>query len=105
MGAGIAAGDILMKPICVPCQRFFRPKQNGFAFIEGMPRDSSTPAGKRESHHWSPYKLWMGDLWICLGCGTEIVVGTGANRIAEHYEPDFAEMARKFGATLQVNDC
>ena len=34
-----------MKPICVPCQRFYRPKKNGFMFIEAMPR--ATPEAAR----------------------------------------------------------
>jgi hypothetical protein len=32
-----------MRPICVPCQRFFRPIKNGFHFIEGMPVDGAVP--------------------------------------------------------------
>ena len=93
-----------MKPICVPCQRFFRPKENGFAFIEGMPTDGAKP-GTAEPEKWKPYKLWSGDKWECHGCGAEIVVGVGVSPLAEHYEPNFVERVLSFGANLQVNDC
>jgi hypothetical protein len=92
-----------MKPICVPCQRFYRPKKNGFPFIEGMPIDNLTPPGTAAPHEWKPYKLWMGDKWACEGCGHELVVGVGP--IAEHYQPDFAERVERYGIELQVNDC
>ena len=94
-----------MKPICVPCQRFFRPKKNGFYFIEGMQAVNGAKPGTEEPENWKPYKLWLGDLWACEGCGTEIVVGTGRPPIAEHYEPNFKKQIEETGATLQVNDC
>jgi hypothetical protein len=94
-----------MKPICVKCQRFYRPKKNGTAFIEGMPKGNGVPAGTEAPEGWKPYKLWIGDLWECFGCGNEVIVGVAPDRIAEHYEPDFAEKVRIFGATIQVNDC
>ena len=89
-----------MKPICVPCQRFYRPKRNGFAFIEGMPIGQDAPVGKRDPSAWWPYKLWNGDLWWCPDCGAEIIVGVGAHRVAEHYEPDFSEKVAIFGAEI-----
>jgi hypothetical protein len=94
-----------MKPICVPCQRFYRPKKNGFKFIEGMPTENHAEPGTAEPQKWKPYKLWCGDLWECKGCGAEIVVGTGAHPIAEHYENRFADNVAAHGARLQVNDC
>jgi hypothetical protein len=39
----------------------------------------------------SPYKLWVADLWICEECGVEIVAGFGAQPIAEHWQPTYAE--------------
>lgn len=93
-----------MKPICVPCQRFFRPKQNGKYFIEGMPESGAEP-GNSEPEKWKPYKLWAGDLWECNGCGSQIISGTGLNPISEHYKPDFAEQAQRLNADYQVNDC
>lgn len=95
-----------MKPICVPCQRFFRVKKNGFYFIEGMPSVNDARPGVVDAEKWQPYKLWSGDLWACEGCGAKIVVGTGRAPIAEHYEANFSERVSSFGANqLQVNDC
>jgi len=94
-----------MKPICVPCQRFYRPKQNGFSFIEGMPIRKDAPKGAEEPEAWVPYKLWRGDLWVCQGCGSEIIVGTGVQAVAEHFENDFEDAIRICNAKLQVNDC
>lgn len=93
-----------MKPICVPCQRFFRCKKNDFPFIEGMPRDGAEP-GTAEPEKWSPYKLWLGDKWECEGCGAVIVVGVARQPMAEHYQPDFAPMVAHYRPELNVNDC
>ena len=93
------------KPVCVKCQRFYRPKKNGYSFVEGMPKYNGAPPGTIEPDSWQPYKLWHADLWQCQGCGHEIVVGAGCDPIAEHYQPDFAKAVTVFGATLQVNDC
>lgn len=94
-----------MKPICVPCQRFYRPKKNDFAFIEGMPRVNGAEPGVSQPESWKPYKLWYGDLWECKGCGAQIVVGTGLKPVSEHYRDDFNETVRATNPTLQVNDC
>ena len=96
----------MLKPICVTCQRFFRMEKCGFYFIEGMPKTDSPQPGKAEPESWKPYKLWVGDMWKCQGCGAEIIVGTGRSRIAEHYEADFEKKVKALGASqLQVNDC
>lgn len=97
-----------MKPICVPCQRFFRVKQNGFYFIEAMPvyNERHPLPGTAEPAKWTPYRLWVGDRWECEGCGAVIVSGVGLGPIAEHYQPEFAERIQRLGADqLQVNDC
>jgi hypothetical protein len=94
-----------MKPICVPCQRFFRPARNGYCFIEAMPDGSAQP-GLAEPEHWHPYKLWCGDRWECPDCGANIIVGVGHHPISEHYLPDFTEQVKLHGGDqLQVNDC
>jgi len=94
-----------MKPICVPCQRFFRVKHNGYYFIEAMPKgDSRDPLpGTVDAASWEPYKLWVGDLWACEGCGAQIVSGVASRPIAEHYQPEFADKICL--SQLQVNDC
>lgn len=95
-----------MKPICVPCQRFFRAKKNGFYFIEGMPKSGRPLPGTDEPERWQPYKLWSGDLYECEGCGAQIVAGFGSGPIRVKHEADFTETAIRLGATqLQVNDC
>lgn len=94
-----------MKPVCVPCQRFFRPTKNGLPFIEGMPDGNHPTPGLAEPDRWRPYKLWMGDEWACPDCGATIIVGVAHAPISEHYLPDFGSLVTQFGATLQVNDC
>lgn len=93
-----------MKPICVPCQRFYRPQKNGVFFIEGMPTENAD-AGTAEPEKWQPYKLWSGDRWACEGCGAVIIVGAGLNPVRERHHVDFKEMIKRLDATFQVNDC
>lgn len=93
-----------MKPICVPCQRFMRPKKNGLAFIEGMPTDNAKP-GLAEPEKWKPYKLWRGDLWECPDCGHQAIVGVARDPMAEHYQDHFKDEVARYDATLQINDC
>lgn len=94
-----------MKPVCVPCERFMRPKKNGFSIIEGMPTHNGAKPGKAEPEAWEPYKLWHADLWACPDCGATIVIGAAAAPLAEHYQPGFADMVTSYGATLLVKDC
>ena len=94
-----------MKPICVACRRFFRPKKNGYPFIEGMPTRDKPRPGCADPNPWRPYKLWLGDQWECAGCGASIIIGVGAEPVAEHFQPEFQERISSFGASLQVNDC
>jgi hypothetical protein len=103
----MVVGDrMMLKPVCVACRRFFRPKTNGYKFIEGMPIKNGAPPGLTDPAQWQPYKLWNGDLWWCEGCGLEIVVGVVGPPIVEHYQDDFKEAIRHWGGDrLQVNDC
>lgn len=99
-----------MKPVCVPCQRFFRVKKNGFYFIEAMPKPGIPTArvepGTAEPENWKPYKIWSGDLWQCDGCGAQIISGVGLNPISIHHEKKFADwLVSTNAAQLQVNDC
>ena len=95
-----------LKPICVPCQRFYRMEKSGYYFIEGMPRFAQAPKGTEAPDQWQPYKLWAGDLWRCEGCGAQIVNGTRRNPISEHYQPHFSGDVERLNASqLQVNDC
>lgn len=95
-----------MKPICVPCQRFYRPEKNGFCFMEQMPiaRDALPGLAKPES--WVPYKLWRGDLWQCPDCGHQLISGVAFSPIAEHYQPGFEQAVNETGIPLlKINDC
>ena len=95
-----------MKPICIPCQRFYRPVKSGFSFVEGMPIGDNVLPGKSDLERWVPYKLWQGDKWACPDCGSEIIVGTRRDPVSEHYMLDFSEKVTKFGGDqFQVNDC
>lgn len=95
----------MLKPVCVPCQRFFRPSNNGCAFIEGMPVGNDVKPGLAEPEKWKPYKLWVGDEWRCPDCGARIIVGFGNGPVDEHYRDTFQDSVKRFDATLQVNDC
>lgn len=95
-----------MKPICVRCQRFYRPHHTGRRFVEAMPKGGEIRAlpGTEHPEQWTPYKVWIGDEWICHGCGNLIIVGVAWQPLSEHYRPDF-EGARATAMYLQVNDC
>lgn len=98
-----------MKPICVPCHRFYRMVKSGYYFIEGMPIPQAfgvrVESGTADPDNWKPYKLWSGDLWRCEGCGHQIISGTGLLPIAEHYQSHFTDTAKRLDAEYQVNDC
>lgn len=94
-----------MKPICVPCQRFFKPFKNGRYFLEGMPIENGAKPGVSEAAKWAPYRLWVGDVWKCQGCGAEIISGVGRGPISEHYMPEFNRQREELRADFQVNDC
>jgi hypothetical protein len=99
----------MLKPICLPCHRFFRPKKTGLMFTEGMPRPQeeetrAAPIGNRDPSQWEPYKVWSGDLWECPDCHAEIIVGTGRDPVSQNYMPDFAKW-HAIANTVQINDC
>ncbi len=54
---------------------------------------------------WQPYKLWVGDVHECRGCGAQVIVGVPPQPISEHYKPDYAELVRRTGATRHIDDC
>jgi len=94
-----------MKPVCIPCKRFFKVIKSGYTFIEGMPTEHPALPGKAEPEKWIPYKLWSGDLWECQGCGTQIISGVGLCPISVQHSKDFKGFVEKYGAKFQVNDC
>lgn len=54
---------------------------------------------------WTSYKLWVGDLWECRGCGHQLLSGFGQGPISEHYKPDYQEQRARLGVTLRIDDC
>lgn len=93
-----------MKPICVRCQLFFKPHKNGVAFEEGMPI-SGHNARTNQITNWGPYKLWLGDLWKCRGCGAEIIVGVGQHAVAEHFQTHYEREREILDPLFRVDDC
>lgn len=94
------------KPICIPCQRFFRVRTTGFYFTEGMPIGNDVPPGTAAPDQWKPYKIWGGDRWGCDGCGAEIISGFGKQPVAVQHEDRFSDLRRGLNADqFQVNDC
>lgn len=100
-----------LKPICVGCQRFYRPLRNGAYFTESKPvggLDRPALPGLAEPHNWEPYKVWVGDLWGCPTCGAEIIVGVAREPITQDYQPDFLAKRERLDAhqpERQINDC
>jgi hypothetical protein len=99
-----------LAPICVACHTFYDRIKSGVAVEEGMPVEDAPDRHLRHLPGWQPYKLWMGDLWECPNCNQQIVVGTGHNRIAEHYEPNYEQTVERFVVAsgrdlIVVDDC
>jgi hypothetical protein len=100
----------MLKPICVQCQRFYRPKKTGVYFVESKqrPDEFGLPAlpGRATPEQWQPYKVWAGDLWHCPDCGHELISGTGMHPIVEDYQADFLLTIGHLNALwLEVKDC
>jgi hypothetical protein len=93
------------KPVCVPCERFYRPEKNGFTLLEGKPKFNGAEQGKAHTDDWEDYKLWNGDKWKCPGCGHEIVIGFAGQPVSEDYLPDFKGKVKNWAPAFRVNDC
>lgn len=128
-GIETAAAKGRPKPVCVACGMFYRVRRNGYAWEERMPGPGAAKRERRvdpdpnvedvEPFHglgvipmlpgpldgWQPYKLWVGDLWECPGCSAQIVVGNGANPLAEHFHPDYEAQVIERRVELRVDDC
>jgi hypothetical protein len=87
-----------MKPVCVPCGLFFKAKKTGAYVEEGMPRNEART-------EWDPYKVWVGDMYECRGCGAQMVIGFGQGPVAEHFQKDYQERVARMNLVCRVNDC
>jgi hypothetical protein len=61
------------------CGRFMRVKQNSVTIEEVM-------------DDGAPYRLWDADLYECAECGREVVSGFASLPLAEHWQPNYAEL-------------
>ena len=98
----------MQKPVCVRCQRFFKPSRTGRYWTEMKPKngDASALRGTEAPDEWEFYKVWSGDEYTCSGCGTTIIIGHGQNPITQDYQPDHREVQKSFRADeVIVNDC
>lgn len=93
------------KPTCVKCKRFFKPFRNGIRLLEQKPTHPRALSGTVDEKSWVPYKIWMADQWRCDGCGSEIVVGAGANPLAIEHQDKFQGFLNNAGPFVTVNDC
>jgi hypothetical protein len=87
------------KPVCVKCQRFYKPHKTGRWVLEGKPTNEAKP-GLEDAHLWVPYKVWQADLYKCGGCQHEIVVGFGFNPVWQDYKGLLPQYEY-----IKVNDC
>lgn len=61
------------------------------------------PQGTEAPELWEPYKVWVGDLWECMGCEAQIIVGCPFEPITQDYRPDFQSTLEHSQSV--VNDC
>jgi hypothetical protein len=93
-----------MRPACIKCQRFLKPKKNGAGVLECIPGPGSPPAGTAGEGAWRPYKFWMADIWECRGCGLEVAAGSGAMPLSEHHQERFPNDQKVHGVYAKIND-
>jgi hypothetical protein len=121
-----------MKPICARCNLFLRMIRAGEYFEERMPGPGGAkrpvlaePEAEPDHAHmvrciagsltrvvpgelagWQPYKLWVGDVWECRGCGAQVIVGVPPNPLAEHFDSEYAKrVAQVGGVKRHIDDC
>lgn len=91
-----------IKPICVKCQCFYRPKKNGVFLTEMMPKHNNAERGIKDPGAWMPYKVWVGDLWECPDCNHQIIEGVNGPLAERHHHYMESMRAR---SEYDVNDC
>ncbi len=61
--------------VCVKCEKEMRPEKNGIYIEEHIGYDD-------------PYRIWHADLWKCLDCNAQVIVGFGLNPLACDFETE-----------------
>ena len=69
------------RPICVRCRMEYINSKNG-VIVKIMMAD-----GK-------PYQLWNADVWICPGCGHDLLGGFAERPFARNYDLDFSKVVK-----------
>lgn len=92
-----------MKPVCVHCKQFYKPKHTGIWVLEQMPTHIGIKPGVAEG--WKPYNLWRADLYECAGCSNQLITGFAHQPITRHFQPNFQEVLTRVGDYYLVNDC
>lgn len=78
-----------MRPICVPCQRFYHCETNDYCFEERRPEIN---------------KLWNGDKFRCPTCKTTIIVGVAEQPLACDTQSDYYEIRDVRRPEIRVTD-
>ena len=82
--------------VCAGCGSFFKIKKNGVAVEELKPDGTGD---------WTAYKIWMGDLYGCERCGTEIIAGFGHGPVSEHFHAHYEEVRAQLNPMVRIDDC
>jgi hypothetical protein len=51
-----------------------------------------------------PWRIWMGDLFVCDRCGAEVIAGVGKNPIANHTQGSLEALKAAFASEFYVSD-
>lgn len=63
-------------PVCITCQRTMTRKKSGINIEYKAKRSDGTQ---------KPYQVWMSDLFVCPGCGTQVASGFGYEPCWQHF--------------------
>lgn len=74
-----------MPPVCVKCEIEMRPKKNA-VMLEVMTDER-------------PYQVYSADLWECVECHAEVVVGVARNPRLEWWEDGYQQKLKGIIAT------
>jgi len=74
---------------CVKCKTYLAIAKNGVIVLETM------------EDGFTPYKIWMADLFQCPDCDYQLISGFGFNCISEHYLPEFKDWLDQVTYTIK----